>query len=138
MSKLDFLKNLGLEKQNSGVSTGTEWLTGNGHLTESVSPADGSVIAHVRTANRKDYETVISQAQESFPEWRKIPAPQRGEIVRQIGNAVREAKDDLGKISLMGNGENLSGRFGRGAGNDRYLRFRSRPFTTALWFHHAV
>jgi len=63
MSKLDFLKNLGLEKQNSGVSTGTEWLTGNGHLTESVSPADGSVIAHVRTANRKDYETVISQAQ---------------------------------------------------------------------------
>ena len=98
MSKLDFLKNLGLEKQNSGVSTGTEWLTGNGHLTESVSPADGSVIAHVRTANREDYETVISQAQKTFPEWRKIPAPQRGEIVRQIGNAVREAKDDLGKL----------------------------------------
>ena len=98
MSKLDFLKNLGLEKQNSGISTGTEWLTGNGHLTESVSPADGSVIAHVRTANREDYETVISQAQKTFPEWRKIPAPQRGEIVRQIGNAVREAKDDLGKL----------------------------------------
>ena len=98
MSKLDFMKNLGLDKQNSGVSTGTEWLTGNGHLTESVSPADGSVIAHVRTANRKDYETVISQAQKTFPEWRKIPAPQRGEIVRQIGNAVREAKDDLGKL----------------------------------------
>jgi len=98
MSKLDFLKNLGLEKQNSGVSTGTEWLTGNGHLTESFSPADGSVIAHVRTANREDYETVISQAQKTFPEWRKIPAPQRGEIVRQIGNAVREAKDDLGKL----------------------------------------
>ena len=68
MSKLDFLKNLGLEKQNSGVSTGTEWLTGNGSLIESVSPADGSVIAHVRNANREDYETVISQAQESFPE----------------------------------------------------------------------
>jgi len=98
MSKLDFLKNLGLEKQNSGVSTGTEWLTGNGSLIESVSPADGSVIAHVRNANREDYETVISQAQESFPEWRKIPAPQRGEMVRQIGNAVREAKDDLGKL----------------------------------------
>ena len=101
MSKLDFLKNLGLEKQNSGVSTGTEWLAGNGQLTESVSPVDGSVIAHVRTANRKDYETVISQAQESFPEWRKIPAPQRGEIVRQIGNAVREAKDDLGKLATQ-------------------------------------
>jgi aldehyde dehydrogenase (NAD+) len=98
MSKLDFLKNLGLDKQNSGVSTGTEWLTGNGSLIESVSPADGSVIAHVRNANREDYETVISLAQDSFQEWRKIPAPQRGEIVRQIGNAVREAKDDLGKL----------------------------------------
>ena len=98
MSKLDFLKNLGLDKQNSGVSTGTEWLPGNGSLIESVSPADGSVIAHVRNANREDYETVISLAQDSFQEWRKIPAPQRGEIVRQIGNAVREAKADLGKL----------------------------------------
>ena len=98
MSKLDFLKNLGLDKQNSGVSTGTEWLSGNGSLIESVSPADGSVIAHVRNANREDYETVISLAQDSFQEWRKIPAPQRGEIVRQIGNAVREAKADLGKL----------------------------------------
>ena len=67
-------------------------------MIESVSPADGSVIAHVRNANREEYETIISQAQESFLEWRKIPAPQRGEIVRQIGNAVREAKDDLGKL----------------------------------------
>jgi len=98
MSKLDFLKNLGLDKQNSGVSTGTEWLPGNGSLIESVSPADSSVIAHVRNANREDYETVISLAQDSFQEWRKIPAPQRGEIVRQIGNAVREAKADLGKL----------------------------------------
>ena len=98
MSKLDFLKILGLDKQNSGVSTGTEWLPGNGSLIESVSPADGSVIAHVRNANREDYETVISLAQDSFQEWRKIPAPQRGEIVRQIGNAVREAKADLGKL----------------------------------------
>ena len=98
MSKLDFLNNLGLDKQNSGVSTGTEWLPGNGSLIESVSPADGSVIAHVRNANREDYETVISLAQDSFQEWRKIPAPQRGEIVRQIGNEVREAKDDLGKL----------------------------------------
>ena len=98
MSKLDFLKNLGLEKQNSGISTGTDWLTGNGPLTESISPVDGSVIANVQMANRDDYESVISQAQESFVKWRKIPAPHRGEIVRQIGNAVREAKDELGKL----------------------------------------
>ena len=98
MGKLDFLKNLGLGKHNSGVSTGIEWLNGSGPLTESVSPVDGSVISHVHIANLQDYERVISQAQESFPEWRKIPAPQRGEIVRQIGNSVREAKNDLGKL----------------------------------------
>mgnify|MGYP000480533665 FL=1 len=98
MTKLNFLKNLGLEKFNSGVSTGAEWLSGNGTLTESVSPTDSSVIANVQNANREDYETLISKAQQAFPEWRKVPAPQRGDIVRQIGNAVREAKDDLGKL----------------------------------------
>ena len=98
MSKLGFLVNLGLEKLNSGISTGAEWLTGNGPLTESRTPVNGSVIAQIRNANHEDYETVISLAQESFREWRKVPAPQRGEIVRQIGNAVREAKDDLGKL----------------------------------------
>lgn len=98
MTKLNFLKNLGLEKLNSGVSTGAEWLSGNGTLTESVSPTDSSVIANVQNANREDYETLISKAQQAFPEWRKVPAPQRGDIVRQIGNAVREAKDDLGKL----------------------------------------
>ena len=98
MSKLNFLKNLGLEKLNSGVSTGSDWLTGNGPLTESITPVNGSVIAKIRNANCEDYEKVISVAQETFREWRKVPAPQRGEIVRQIGNAVREAKDDLGKL----------------------------------------
>ena len=98
MTKLNFLKNLGLEKFNSGVSTGAEWLSGNGTLTESVSPTDSSVIANVQNADREDYETLISKAQQAFPEWRKVPAPQRGDIVRQIGNAVREAKDDLGKL----------------------------------------
>ena len=98
MSKLGFLVNLGLEKLNSGISTGAEWLTGNGPLTESRTPVNGSIIAQIRNANHEDYETVISLAQESFREWRKVPAPQRGEIVRQIGNAVREVKDDLGKL----------------------------------------
>ena len=68
MTKLNFLKNLGLEKFNSGVSTGAEWLSGNGTLTESVSPTDSSVIANVQNANREDYETLISKAQQAFPE----------------------------------------------------------------------
>jgi aldehyde dehydrogenase (NAD+) len=98
MTKLTFLQNLGLEDLNSGVSTGTEWFSGNGPLTESLTPVNGSVIANVKNANREEYEAVISTAQQVFPEWRKVPAPQRGEIVRQIGNAVRDAKDDLGQL----------------------------------------
>ena len=98
MSKLDFLQNLGLEKLNSGVSSGTEWISGNGPLTESITPVDGSVIAQIQNASKEDYETVIAGAQKAFREWRKVPAPQRGEIVRQIGNTVREAKNDLGKL----------------------------------------
>ena len=99
MTKLNFIKNLGLEDLNSGVSTGTEWFSGKGPLTESVTPVNGSVIANIQNANREEYEAVISKAQQAFPKWRKVPAPQRGEIVRQIGNAVRQAKDDLGKLT---------------------------------------
>ena len=98
MTKLNFMKNLGLEDLNSGVSTGTEWFSGNGPLTESLTPVNGSVIANIKNANREEYEAVISTAQQAFPEWRKVPAPQRGEIVRQISNAVRDAKDDLGQL----------------------------------------
>ena len=92
------MNNLGLESLNSGVSTGIEWLSGKGPLTESLTPVNGSVIANIKNASREDYEAVISKAQEAFPAWRKVPAPKRGEIVRQIGNAVRDAKDDLGKL----------------------------------------
>ena len=98
MSKLDFMHNLGLGDLNSGVSSGNEWLKGTGPLTESKTPVDGSVIAQIQNASLEDYEKVMAGAQKAFLEWRRVPAPQRGEIVRQIGNSVREAKDDLGKL----------------------------------------
>ena len=98
MSKLDFMHNLGLEDLNSGVSSGNEWLKGIGPLTESKTPVDGSVIAQIQNASLEDYEKVMAGTQKAFREWRRVPAPQRGEIVRQIGNSVREAKDDLGKL----------------------------------------
>ena len=98
MSKLDFINNLGLGDLNAGVSSGNEWLKGDGPLTESKTPVDGSVIAKIQNASLEDYEKVITGAQDAFREWRRVPAPQRGEIVRQIGNSVREAKDDLGKL----------------------------------------
>jgi len=98
MRKLDFLKNLGLGELNSGVSSGNKWLKATGTLTESKTPVDGSIIAQIKNAGLEDYENLVSGAQNTFREWRMVPAPQRGEIVRQIGNSVRDAKEDLGKL----------------------------------------
>ncbi len=92
------LKNLGLSEINQGVSTGAEWFDTEGKINTSSSPVDNNVIASVKTATLDDYEAVVAKAQEAFKEWRMVPAPQRGEIVRLIGNALREAKDDLGAL----------------------------------------
>ncbi len=95
------LERLGIKDVNPGVTTGTQWFDTNGPVTESVTPIDGSVIAKVKNATLDDYEMVINKAQEAFKEWRMIPAPKRGEIVRQIGLALREYKDDLGKLVTL-------------------------------------
>ena len=95
------LKNLGIDDLHSGVSTGADWLEGDGPLNESVSPIDGKPIAKIRTASKTDYEIAVQAAQKAFPIWREVPAPKRGEIVRQIGNAVRERKEDLGRLVSM-------------------------------------
>ncbi len=98
MSKLEFLKNLGLYEINSGVSSGNEFLKATGPLTKSITPVDGSTIAQIGNASLKNYEYIIAVAQNAFSKWRNVPAPHRGEIIRQIGNSVREAKEDLGKL----------------------------------------
>ena len=95
------LKNLGIDDLHSGVSTGADWLEGDGPLNESVSPIDGKPIAKIRTASKTDYEIAVQAAQKAFLVWREVPAPKRGEIVRQIGNAVRESKEDLGRLVSM-------------------------------------
>ena len=92
------LKNLGLSDTNQGVSTGAEWFDTTGKVNTSSSPVDGKVIASVTTATLEDYEMVVKKAQDAFKEWRMVPAPERGEIVRKIGNALREHKDDLGAL----------------------------------------
>ncbi|MCY1635855.1 MULTISPECIES: L-piperidine-6-carboxylate dehydrogenase [Marinifilum] len=95
------LNRLGIADVNAGVSTGTEWFDCKGDITESYSPIDGSLIAKVKNADKDDYEKVLVKAQEAFKVWRKMPAPKRGEIVRQIGNALRDAKEDLGKLVTL-------------------------------------
>jgi len=99
LSKYDIkgtLSRLGIKEINPGATTGTNWLKTSGDVTESISPVDGKVIARVTNANAEEYEKVIQTAQKGFEEWRTWPAPRRGEVVRQIGLALREAKDDLG------------------------------------------
>ncbi len=92
------IKNLGIKDVNSGVTTGTEWLEGKGAETSSISPVDGKEIGKVKNASIEEYEAVMAKAQAAFKEWRTMPAPHRGEIVRQIGLALRENKEDLGAL----------------------------------------
>ncbi|MGV3587611.1 MAG: aldehyde dehydrogenase family protein [Adhaeribacter sp.] len=93
------LKQLGINAVNNAWSTG---LNGGGEKNEAIkeihSPVDGNLIASVRMATAADYNNVVSQAQEAFLVWRKVPAPKRGDIVRQIGNKLRENKEALGRL----------------------------------------
>ncbi len=100
------LKNLGISNENTGVSTGLESFA-NGDVIESYSPTDGQLIAKIKTGSAEDYETVMSAAKAAFPEFRLMPAPKRGELVRQFGNKLREKKDDLGKLVSYEMGKSL-------------------------------
>jgi aldehyde dehydrogenase (NAD+) len=95
------LEKLGIKELNAGVTTGTKWFQTEGAVTSSVSPIDGKEIGKVKNATMDDYEMVINKAKEAFVEWRKVPAPIRGEIVRQIGNALRENKEALGALVTL-------------------------------------
>ena len=91
---------LGLGLENSGVLCG-DYSEANGEWLESISPIDGKLIAKVRMASAEDYETVVQRVQGSFTEWRMLPAPQRGEIIRQIGMKLREKKEALGRLVAL-------------------------------------
>ncbi len=92
------LDKLGIKKINEGASTGTKWLKAGGEKINSYSPVDGKLIASVTTVTRKSYDKVIDEAQTAFNEWRMWPAPKRGEVVRQIGDALRKYKEPLGML----------------------------------------
>lgn len=94
----EVLKRLGVNETNHGASTGYTWFNTSGEIIESYSPVDGKLIAKVKQGTADDYETIIKKAQSAYSTWRMMPAPKRGEIVRQMGNALREAKEDLGYL----------------------------------------
>ncbi|MFO1513966.1 MAG: aldehyde dehydrogenase family protein [Verrucomicrobiota bacterium] len=93
------LKALGLKSLNAGVFDG-EW-SGSGKVLQSHSPNDGSLLGEVRTATPEEYERAMQRAAAAFEKWKSVPAPKRGEIIRQLGNAVREAKNDLGRLVTL-------------------------------------
>jgi aldehyde dehydrogenase (NAD+) len=90
------LKKLGLESTNPGVFNG-RWL-GSAEKLDVVSPIDGRVIAAVAQATPEEYEQTVAAAATAFETWRTVPAPKRGELVRRLGNALREVKADLGAL----------------------------------------
>jgi len=106
MSIKTILKNLAVEPKQKGCSTGGQWM-GSGSEIAAVSPVDGSLLGNVQTATVEDYENLIERAEHAFLSFRKIPAPQRGELVRQFGNKLREKKMDLGQLVSWEMGKSL-------------------------------
>lgn len=92
------LKNLGIKNENLGSTAGGSWFDTGESYFDSYSPADGELIGQIQPTNKVTYEKLIEKSEAAFKVWRKMPAPQRGEIIRQIGNALRESKEDLGKL----------------------------------------
>ncbi|WP_109694249.1 L-piperidine-6-carboxylate dehydrogenase [Chitinophaga deserti] len=104
---MNFLQETGILTEQSGVSTGSRRLTGEGANFASHSPVDGKLIASVASASRAEYEQVIKSAEAAFKQWRQVPAPRRGEVVRQIGDALREKKQALGMLVSYEMGKSL-------------------------------
>ena len=100
------LQTLNINSVNNGTSTGSHSF-GNGALINSYSPVDGKQIAKVITTTKEDYEKVIVCAENAFKQWRLVPAPQRGEIVRQFGEKLRQLKQPLGELVSYEMGKSL-------------------------------
>jgi aldehyde dehydrogenase (NAD+) len=103
----DILKALHLQISNHGISTGLASWEGQGEELSSFSPVDGQLIGKVHAASRQDYDTVIGQAQEAFKTWRFVPAPKRGDIVRQMADRFRNYKTELGTLVSYEMGKSL-------------------------------
>jgi aldehyde dehydrogenase (NAD+) len=103
----NILKQLNIKPENKGTSTGNTWLKGKGDIISSYSPVDGKLIASVSSTTDKEYSVVLSAATQAFDVWKNIPAPKRGEIVRQIGDELRKYKAPLGQLVSYEMGKSL-------------------------------
>lgn len=108
----EVLSTLGIQSANHGASTGTGWISSGGEVLTSQSPVDGREIGKVESADSNSYETVVAKAEAAFTEWRTWPAPRRGEVVRQIGEALRKYKEPLGRLVSYEMGKSLQEGYG--------------------------
>lgn len=107
------LRDLGINAVNEASSTGKTWTSaGNNALRQVFSPVDAKEIASVRFASAEDYDNTINKAAEAFKTWRQWPSPKRGEIIRQLGEALREQKENLGKLVSYEMGKSLQEGYG--------------------------
>ena len=104
---MEFLQQLQLEKKNEGSSTGTVWHNSKGAILTSSSPVDNKEIGTVISTDKEAYEKIIKTAEAAFLEWRNWPAPKRGEVVRQMGDALRKEKQALGQLVSYEMGKSL-------------------------------
>jgi aldehyde dehydrogenase (NAD+) len=112
MQPKEFLKKLGLKTKNQGTWTGQESIPGSRRYLDSYSPVDGEFIGSVGITTREQYDTVMAQASAAFQVWRDMPAPKRGEIVRQYGEILRQYKEPLGSLVSYEMGKSLQEGFG--------------------------
>jgi aldehyde dehydrogenase (NAD+) len=109
----DILNRLHINDINEAFSTGSEWnSSADAIIKDIISPVDGKKIASVKFATADDYNKAINKAGIAFKSWRTVPAPKRGEIVREIGNALRAKKEDLGKLVSYEMGKSLQEGYG--------------------------
>lgn len=104
---VDFISQLKISSVNQGISTGQFWVGSSAAIMSSYSPVDGALIAKVYGADENGYETVVRKATEAFKVWRNWPAPKRGEIIRQIGQKIRQFKEPLGMLVSYEMGKSL-------------------------------
>jgi aldehyde dehydrogenase (NAD+) len=104
----EFLARLGIEAVNRGAATKGGFLDTRGREIEVRSPIDDQPVAKVRLATAEDYETVVTESVRTFEAWKAVPAPKRGEILREVGDALRAVKDDLGRLVSLEVGKILS------------------------------
>jgi aldehyde dehydrogenase (NAD+) len=109
---MQLLDELQIKGQNRGTSTGTRWIDSHGPILESFSPVDGKRIATLTMTDKEAYDQVVSTAQQAFMVWRTWPAPRRGEVVRQIGEALRRKKTALGRLVSYEMGKSLQEGYG--------------------------